>query len=178
MRRLRDSLERMEHEDSVIDVFVAVESLFMEDGQQKQQYKRISRSASWHFADSRQVRVQARSLLKELYRCRSHIVHGKASDHPSSEERQQRGKLLADVTNVLRASIKSMIRERRPGNWEASKDAKTIQPDPSRPEAEIPSVESDSLSRTVAEQREVDAALEAVWKQTVAVAPGAGARCG
>ena len=173
MRRLRDNTERMEHEDRVIDVCVALESLFMEDGEDWNHNKLIRRRASWYYADSGREREQTRRLLKEFYDHRSDIVHGKTSDSPSQEDRQRHSRLLADVTNVLRASIKSMICEGRPGSWEESKDARTIRHDPPRPDSEIPSVKSDSLSWTVAEQREIDDALEAVWKPTVEAAPTA-----
>lgn len=173
MRRLRDSAERMEQEDSVIDACVALESLFTDDGEKHDHNKLIRRRASWHYADSIQERDRTRSLLEEFYDHRSKIVHGKTSDRSSPEERQRGSELLADVTNVLRASIKSMICEGRPGSWDDSTDHKTIRQDPRRLESEIPSVKSDSLSWTVAEQRAIDDALEAVWKPTVEAASAA-----
>ena len=51
MRRLRDSTERAEFEDRVIDVCIALEAVFTE-GEQWNQKKIVSRRASWHYADS------------------------------------------------------------------------------------------------------------------------------
>ena len=76
-----------------------------------------------------------------------------------------------DIENVVRASLKTMIFEGRPRSWEDSKDLKSIRPDPPRAESDIPSVKSDSLSWSLKEQKEIDRALEAVWKPTVDNAP-------
>ena len=65
MRRLRDGTERIELEDRVIDVSIALEALFME-GEQWDQKRLVSRRASWYFADSLQEREQTRNRLKEF----------------------------------------------------------------------------------------------------------------
>ena len=171
LRRLGDSTQRIELEDKVIDMCIALEILFMEEDEDWNQKKIISRRGSWHFADSYTEREETRRLLKEFYVYRSDIVHGKAPENPNPAERDQRATQLADIENVVRSSLKTMICEDRPQNWEKSEDFKTIRRDPPRAATEIPSVKSDSLSWTVAEQRENDQALEAVWKPTVDNAP-------
>ena len=175
LRRLRDSTERVEYEDKIIDVCIALESLFMETGEYKRQRKLIARRGSWHFADSRAERDQTRAVLKVFYKHRSEIVHGDTSANLAPEEehhrREQVADLLADVENVVRASLKTMISEGRPLDWEDSKRQHLIRHDPPRAETNILSVKSDSLSWSVAEQKEIDRALEAVWKPTVDNAP-------
>ena len=175
LRRLRDSTERIELEDRVIDVCIALEALFMETGEYKNQHDLIARRGSWHFADSRAERDQTRAVLKAFYKHRSEIVHGDTSAIPTPEEghqrREQVGDLLANGENVVRASLKTMISEGRPQHWEDSKNPKSIRRDPPRAEADIPSVKSESLSWSLAEQKEIDQALEAVWRPEVDKAP-------
>ena len=167
LRRLRDSTERIELDDKVIDMCIALEALFKKEGEDWKQKKRISRRGSWHFADSHTEREQIRTLLKEFYAYRSDIVHGKIPVKRNPEESDQRVKQLAEIENVVRASLKTMISEGRPQNWEESKVLKSIRHNPPRAETEIPSVKSESLSWSVKEQKEIDRVLEAVWKPEV-----------
>ena len=131
MRRLRDGTERMELEDRVVDVSIALEALFME-GEQWKQKKIVSRRASWHFADSCQEIERTRTQLKEFYDQRSAIVHGNTPELLTSNEEHQRqlrlDALTAEIENVARASLKAMISEGRPQNWEDSKEPKLIRP--------------------------------------------------
>ena len=75
--------------------------------------------------------------------------------------------LTAEIENIARASLKDMISDGRPQNWDESKDPSVIRRDPSRSETDIPSVKSDSMSWSMAEQKWIDHALEAVWKPEV-----------
>ena len=171
LRRLRDSTEIKGIEDKVIDLCIALEALFMEEGEEHDHKKLVSRRASWHFADSHSEREQIRTLLKEFYDYRNNIVHGRVPGNLTTEERDRRDSQLADVENVVRASLKTMIAEGRPQDWEDSKNFRLIRHNPPRAETEIPSVKSDSMSWTVKEQKEIDQVLEAVWKPEVDNAP-------
>lgn len=174
MRRLRDGSERIEIEDKVIDICIALEVLFVE-GEQWKHKKIISRRGSWYFADSHHEREQYRTLLKRFYDDRSDIVHGKFSENLTPNEEQQKRKqlsiLTANIANLARASLKDMISEGRPQNWEDSTDPTSIRHDPPRAETDIPSVKSESLSWSIAEQKMIDQALEAVWMPEVERAP-------
>ena len=64
-----------------------------------------------------------------------------------------------------------MISEGQPPDWEDSKDPRSIRHDPPRAETDILSVKSESMSWTIAEQKQIDQALEAVWKPEVDAAP-------
>ena len=167
LRRLRDSTERIELEDKVIDVCIALEALFTEEGEDWKHNSLIRRRGSWYYADSRQEREEARCLLEAFYSLRSKIVHGKTPIRSTTEESERCAELLANVENVAWASLKTMISEGRPQNWEESKDPKSIRYDPPRAETNIPSVKSESLSWSVKEQKEIDRVLEAVWKPEV-----------
>ncbi len=174
LQRLRDGTERIELEDRVIDASIALEALFME-GEQWNQKKIVSRRASWYFSHSLQEREQIRIRLKDFYGERSDIVHGKVPRVLTLAEEDKRrselATLTADTEDVLRASLKDMIIEGRPADWEDSKDLRLFRHDPPRAETDIPSTKSDSMSWTVAEQCEIDRALEGVWKPEVDNAP-------
>ena len=172
MRRLRYSTERTELEDRVIDKCIALEALFMREGERWNQRKKVASRGSWHFADSVQERRATKAMLKGLFKCRNRIVHGGVLDNMQPEERQQSlERLLEGADNLVRASLKTMISDGIPHDWGDSRNQEKIRHDPPREATEIPSVKSDSLSWTFAEQKKIDQALEAVWRPTVDNAP-------
>ena len=173
LRRLRDGTEKMEAEDRVIDMSIALEALFME-GESWKQKKFVSRRASWHFADSRAERALTREAIKEFYDYRSAIIHGNAPEELTPEQSLRRKAQLVDVDDVIRSSLKAMISEGMPLSWDESKDPRRIRHHPPRAESDIPSVKSDSLSWSVEEQKEIDRMLEAVWRPTIDNAPHPG----
>jgi hypothetical protein len=168
MRRLRDGLERTAIEDKVIDTCIALEALFVEEGEDWKQRGRISGRGSWYYADSEEERERTRKRLRELYDCRSRIVHGNIlAPLTPQEESKRQAELYREAVEVLRTSIKCMVLEGRPGTWDDAKQEASIRHDPPRSTAEIRSVKSDSLSWSVEEQYEIDSTLEAVWKPTI-----------
>ena len=173
LRRLRDSTERVDYEDRVIDMCIALEALFMEADEHGYKRKIIAKRGSWYFADSVQERKRTRCVLNKFYELRSKIVHGDCSYSvaQTSEERKQHPELITCAMDVARVSLKDMIVEGKPVNWEKSKNEESIRHDPPRSESDIRSVKSDSLSWTVKEQKEIDCALESVWRPTVDKAP-------
>ena len=171
LRRLRNVSEKLDEEDRVIDLCIALEALFMEEGEWNEQRMIIARRGSWHFADSVQERRRIRDALKEFYELRSRIVHGNPAPLQSPDEDRHRSMLTSKVLDVARASLKTMIAEGRPQDWLPSKDHKSIRQDPARDESQIPSVKSDSLSWTVKEQKEIDRTLESAWRPSVDQAP-------
>ena len=179
LRRLRNASEKLDEEDRVIDLCIALEALFMEKGEWSKQRKIIARRGSWHFADSVQERQSIRAALKEFYELRSEIVHGNPATPQTHDEERHRGMLISRILDVARASLKTMIAEGRPQDWSQSQNHKSIRHDPPRDDSRIPSVKSDSLSWTVKEQREIDRALESAWRPSVDQAPTLppGTRC-
>ncbi len=173
LRRLRDSTERVDYEDRVIDMCIALEALFMEADEHGYKKKIIAKRGSWYFADSVQERKRTRCVLNKFYELRSKIVHGDCSYSvaQTSEERKQHPELITCAMDVARVSLKDMIVEGKPVNWEKSKNEESIRHDPPRSESDIRSVKSDSLSWTVKEQKEIDCALESVGRPTVDKAP-------
>ncbi len=170
LRRLRDSRERDNADgmgDRAIDLAIALEAMFMEPGEAYNHKRIVSGRASWHFADSTLERIAVREQLKGFYEQRNEVLHGNST----LEGNQINLDMLEDIDNIARACLKTMITKGRPADWEASKDFKNIRQHLARKDTEIPSTKSDSLSWTVAEQREIDAALETVWRREVDNAP-------
>ena len=170
LRRLRDSRERDDIDgmgDRAIDLAIALEAMFMEAGERHDHTKVVSRRASWHYADSMRERIAVRKQLQEFYSYRNDVAHGKSA----GEGNQTVWDMLDEIDNIARACLKTMMTKGRPADWEASKNFKNVRQNPLRADDEIPSTKSDSLSWTVAEQKEIDAALEAVWRPEVDNAP-------
>ncbi len=171
LRRLRNASEKLDEEDLAIDLCIALEALFMEQGEWNNQRKIIARRGSWHFADSVQERQRVRDTLKEFYVLRSLIVHGNPAASQAPTETRHRRALIDDVLDLARASLKAMIATGRPRDWTQSNNHRSIRHNPPRDESQILSVKSDSLSWTVQEQQEIDLALESVWRPTIDRAP-------
>ena len=167
LRRLRNACEKLDEEDRAIDLCIALEALFMEEGEWNGQRKIIARRGSWHFADSLQERQRIRDALKDFYELRSRIVHGNPATPQTPDEERRRSMLISEVLDFARTSLKTMIAEGRPQDWGQSTDHTTIRHDPPRDESQIPSVKSDSLSWTVKEQKDIDRALESAWRPSV-----------
>ena len=171
LRRLRNASEYRDEDDVVIDLCIALEALFMQEGEWRNQRKVIAKRGSWYFADSVQERQCVRTALKEFYKIRSRIVHGNPATPRSTDDITRRNHLIAVAFDVARASLKSMIVQGRPTDWSESMHHSSIRHTPPRDSSQIPSVKSDSLSWTVEEQNEIDRALESVWRPSVEQAP-------
>lgn len=168
---LRDSTQRVDVEDKVVDVGVALNILFTEDEEQDAPAMLVPRRAAWHYADSENERREAEEMLGEF--CGHHwkVVRGRSSEEARLGSPDRIASLLADADNVARACLKAMIAEGLPKDWNEAANRSALRQDPPRAGSEIPSVKSDSLSWSVVEQNEIDRALEAVWKPVVEEAP-------
>ncbi len=171
MRRLRDSAGRIDVEDRVIDICIALEAMFTDGEWQPELMNTVSGRGSWLFADSVQERDAARQTLKVLYETRRNVVHGNATEPVGLQPDRESAEMLAEAENILRACLKSIVANGIPDDWEPAKDHRSIWREPKRSSSTLPSVKSDSMSWTVAEQKMIDKALEAVWKKEVNRAP-------
>ena len=171
MARLRDSAQRADEEDKVVDVGVALNILFTEDGEQDDPAMLVPPRAAWHYADSENERRQAEKMLGEFCGHHAKVVRGHTPEGASVGSSDWIARLLADANNLVRACLKTMIAEGRPKDWNAAANRSALRQDPPRTESEIPSVKSDSLSWPVEEQSKIDQALEAGWKPIVEEAP-------
>ena len=171
MERLRASTDRIEYGDKIVDVGAALSILFMEDEEQDEPALLIPQRAAWYYSDSVDERRDTEDMLGEFFARHLSVVRGRALEGAGEEEFNRIAKLFADIDNVLRVCLKTMIAEGRPGDWNEAVRQTALRLDSPRTESEIPSVKSDSLSWSVEEQKQIDQALEAVWKPVVEDAP-------
>ena len=171
MELLRDSTERIKYEDRIIDVAAALSILYVEDEEQDEPAILIPQRAAWYYSDSENEKQQTEVMLGEFFARHSRVVRGRAFEEAGEEHLNRNAELLTDAVNVLRASLKIMIAEGRPKDWNQATKRSALRLDPPRAQSEIPSVKSDSLSWSVEEQNEIDRALEAVWRPIVEEAP-------
>lgn len=171
MRRLRDGAGRIDFEDKIIDICIALEALFTGTAWVADLKQTISGRGSWYYADTVQERDGARSTLQELYESRRNIIHGNTTDSMGPWPDAASTSLLVEAENILRACLKSMAVSGIPDDWEPSKDHRSVWRDPRRASSEIPSTKSDSLSWSVQELGEIDKQLERVWRPTIAKLP-------
>ena len=171
MARLRNSVERFEEEDRVVDLAIALDILFMADVEQNAQDTLVPHRAAWFYADSENERRQTEELLANFYACHSEVVRGRSFQVPGASISEQNADLLGNTENVLRSCLKTLIDKGWPDGWDEASDRSALRLNPPRPESKIPSVKSDSLSWSVEEQTDIDRALEAVWRPIVDKAP-------
>ena len=171
MRRVRSTTERVDEEDRTIDIGIALQTLFQRDDEPGDAATLVPSRAAWYYADSGPERRQTEDLLEAFFANHSVVVHGREPDQPRTNEQPQTASMLSATDGVLRASIKSLIAEGWPEDWEEATDPSALWRDPRRDENQIPSAKSDSLSWSVKELREIDQALEAVWQPIIEQAP-------
>ena len=166
MARLRNLAERFEVEDRVTDLGIALQTLFTADDEQEIGNTLIPQRAAWLYADFKDERRETEAMLARFCRRHLDVLRGRAS-----EDYERSANLLGDTENVLRSCLKTLVSEGWPENWNAATEPSALRLDPPRPESKIPSVKSDALSWSIEEQREIDQALEEVWKPVVENAP-------
>ena len=171
MERIRDNAERLHFNDKAIDVGAALGILFIEDDDQEEPAMLIPSRAAWYFSDSHEERQDTEAVLSEFFEGHSRVVRGRAFEESSQNELNRSGRLLADAENVLRACLMSLIAEGCPEGWDEAMTDTALRVDAPRAESEVLSVKSDPLSWSIEEQREIDQALEAVWRPVIEEAP-------
>ncbi|MCY4381823.1 MAG: hypothetical protein OXE44_01580 [Nitrospinae bacterium] len=168
--RLRNGTERVDEEDRVIDLGIALNILFTENGEWEDRATLIPKRAAWQYADSENERRQTEDVLGRFCDYHSEIVHGRVTVESGAGDNVRNVELVAEIDNVLRTCLKTMILESRPEDWSAA-ERSALRLYPPRTESDIPSVKSDSLSWSLEEQRKIDRVLEAVWKPVIEEAP-------
>ena len=171
MEHVRKSAEQADAGHKVFDIGAALSILFTEGSDRDELSSVISRRAAWYFSDSETERQRTEAMLSEFYALQSNVLRGRGFDWTGAEDRYRHAELLTDADIVLRTSLKSLIAEGWPKDWGEAATASTLRFDPPRAESEVPSVKSDSLTWSIEEQREIDQALEGIWKPVIETAP-------
>ena len=171
LRRLRDSTERTELEDKVIDLGIVLEALFSKGLTVYERPFRLEGHGT--------SRIHTRRESKPVCYSRSSmmIVHmlSMATSPGIQQENKRESRCVAHCSPALRtwsgASLKTMIVEGQPQDWDDSEDPSSIRHVPPRAETEIPSVKSDSLSWSLKEQKQSTALWRPYGSQKVDNAP-------
>lgn len=113
LRRFRISSERYTPDDPerLLDVAIALESLYLSDGNRQELNYRLSNRAAWFLGQSVKEREQHFETIQQLYKIRSTIAHGEALD-PKQEETANC--LLVDAPKLLRATLSKFIQGEGP----------------------------------------------------------------
>lgn len=98
-RRYSLSLEKKSYEDQLLDLWIALESLFVPDGKKGEITYKLRLRMAYYFGDSLKQREKIAQLIKKSYNHRSEIVHsGKTF-----------GQALAEEVGVLRLLARAAI---------------------------------------------------------------------
>ena len=74
--RWRKSKTSQTFEDTIIDLAIAFEALYLSKGNKEQLSLSLRLRAAWFLGKDRKHRKQLYEVIKELYKCRSTVVHG------------------------------------------------------------------------------------------------------
>lgn len=115
IRHFKQSLDKQNHEDKIIDLITCAEALFLNElgGYQGELKYRLSERAAFFLSDKPKERIRLFNLIKNIYDVRSKIVHGsdnklKLPKRPDGEEYEIRE--LSDLANdLIRQALKRFI---------------------------------------------------------------------
>ena len=171
MARLRNAAHREDAEDSVVDVGIALATVFADEEEDAVASEVVPERAAWHYADSEAERRRTEDVLRAFFGVHARIVCGRASNGPGLHGDDGEVNTLSVAEEVLRASLKVFVVQGLPEDWAHVEGASGLRAQPPNAESGIRSVKSDALSWSVAEQKQIDRALERVWKPMVDEAP-------
>ena len=112
IRRWMNSKQRRSHEDKMIDLRIALEALYLKDGQGELSY-RMAMSCAWHLGSTYESRHSYFKKLRDLYKIASKAVHGRGIDYTPKNN-----KILADAQDICRTGILRRLKEDKEPIWE------------------------------------------------------------
>jgi hypothetical protein len=117
LSRLSQAKRRMQTEDKILDLCIALEMLLLEDGQKEQLSLSFRLRGSWLLGTSPQTRITIYKQLKELYGYRSHVAHnGVLSKADTARFRASRN-LFRDYQTLAESICRKIIEDGRP-SWD------------------------------------------------------------
>ena len=171
MTRLRNFSERLDDDDRVIDLGIALDTLFIEDGEREDRETLIPLRAAWLYADTVNERRETEAMLRRFLDRNREVLGGRGVAPRPGEDHDRDARLPVETETVTRTCLKTLVVDGWPARWSDATEPSALRLDPHRTASEIPSVKADSLSWSVEDQREIDRALEAVWKTVIEEAP-------
>ena len=105
IRRWMNSKKRRSHEDKMIDLRIALEALYLKDGQGELSY-RMAMSCAWHLGPTYESRHSYFKKLRDLYKIASKAVHGRGIKYTPKNK-----SILADAQEICRVGILKRLKE-------------------------------------------------------------------
>ena len=98
-------------EDKIIDLVIALEALYLPDAGEST--FKLAVRASWHLEEGRGKRAELFEVFKELYKCRSRVVHGGElkENVTIAEETIPISKFITRAQDLCRESIKKIMKQ-------------------------------------------------------------------
>ncbi len=103
-RRFSFALDREEIEDRIIDCWVAFEALFLPEEPGELSYRAAMRIARF-VGRTRAERLQLQKTLRDSYKLRSLVAHGRDLTASKSAKKLKPGELTAETQEILRHSL-------------------------------------------------------------------------
>ena len=114
--RWMKSMEEQRPEDQIIDLAIALESLYV-PGSNTEVGLRLALNAAWHLGTSKSERAQYLKFFRRLYTARSNVVHmGRLSDNVARS--MDLASVVACGQGLCWQGITSIIEAGAPPNWE------------------------------------------------------------
>ena len=88
MGNLRDSTQRIQYKDKVVDVGVALSTLFSGDAEEDDLTALVPRKAAWYYSDSENERQETENMLSEFFAGYLRVVRGREFEEPGEEDSQ------------------------------------------------------------------------------------------
>ena len=159
--------------DIVVDLCIILEILFTDNDEDSNKKVIINRVARY-YASTENERTDTETLINNLYDKRNKIVHGEIdywqTYYMREQEQDRTDELVHNVIKIIRTCTKSMITNGIP-KWNTFDIKDTSLFWPYRPESEILSERSDSLSWSINDMKIIDHELKSAWSKIVDKTP-------
>ncbi|MGH7605489.1 MAG: hypothetical protein ACRENK_16030 [Gemmatimonadaceae bacterium] len=111
LRRFRDTWERHwpESEERLLDIAIALEALFLNDGQDKELRHRLALRVARFLERPGEARMRTFMAIRRLYDWRSKVAHGADLQSVNARDREQLSQTLVEAPSILRRSMAQFI---------------------------------------------------------------------
>lgn len=111
IKRFRSSVEKYIPDDpeKLLDLAIALEAIYLNDGDNKELTYRLSLRASRLLAESFDERYEIFKVIRDLYKYRSKVAHGETLDSLKRSDAERLSKVLETVPKILSLSIIKML---------------------------------------------------------------------
>jgi hypothetical protein len=118
VQRFRDSYDRHwpDSPGQLLDIAIALEALFLNDGQDKELRYRLALRLARFLDPAGPQRATTFREVKQLYDIRSKVAHGVDLGHGSQKDRESLAQTMESGPRILRRAIRLMIDGQGPAN--------------------------------------------------------------